>query len=138
MIGQLLKHDTTCTIRDSGCRQGWFIAGPTGPSYTLANSNGVPIGVAVAEFHNPTQSGYLDPNHGQLFQTGLSGTVGAGAVVTLCEGFTDYDEDAALWRVRDLDTNGNVLTYTNTLYDYPNQRLNILRQNGNHPFPVEL
>jgi fibronectin type 3 domain-containing protein len=133
------KHDTTCTnagVLDG--LQGWFIAGPTGPSYTLTNWNGLSVGVACPEFQHPGQSGYLDPNHGQLFETGLSGTVGAGALVTLCEGFTDAEEDAAMWRARNIDANGTPLGYTNTLYDYPNQRLNILRKYSRNPFPNTL
>jgi hypothetical protein len=133
------KRDTTCTnagILDG--MQGWFIAGPTGPSYTLTNWNGLSVGVAVAEFQHPGESGYLDPNHGQLFKTGLAGTVGAGAIYTLCEGFTDSSEDAAIWRARNVNTNGLPLNYTNVLYDYPNERLDILRQFSRAPFPATL
>ena len=84
------------------------------------------------------QSGFLDPNHGQLFETGLDQTVNSNALITLCEGFTDSDEDAAMWRVRSLDTNGNALSYSNTLYDFSNQRINILREHSNWPFPPEM
>ncbi len=133
------QRDTTCAnpgILDG--MQGWFIAGPSGPSHTLTTFAGSSIGVACAEFQHPGQSGYLDPNHGQLFKTGLADTVGAGALVTLCEGFTDYEEDAAMWRTRNLDTNGNTLSYSQTLYDYPNQRIGILRQYSRNPFPATL
>jgi Domain of unknown function (DUF5010)/DUF5010 C-terminal domain/Concanavalin A-like lectin/glucanases superfamily len=133
------RNDTTClntNIANAG--QNWFTAGPSGPPHTLDNRFGVPIGVAVAQFQDAGTSAFLDPNHGQLFQTGLSTTVGAGALLTLVEGFTDWEEDAACFRVRNLDASGNVLYYTNTYYDYPSQRLNILRRNGNSPFPVNL
>ena len=135
--GATPQHDTTCT--NSGILDGlhnWFIAGPSGPSYTLTTFNGNKVGVVCPEFQHPGQSGYLDPNHGQLFKNGLAGTAAAGALFTLCEGFTDYEEDAAMWRTRNLDTNGNVLAYSQTLYDYPNQRLGILRQYGRNPFPA--
>ena len=75
--------------------------------------------MAVAEFQHPGQGGFLDPNHGVRFDVGLSNTVDAGALLTLCEGFTDYEEDAAMWRARNMDTNGNALSYSQTLYDYP-------------------
>ena len=42
------------------------------------------------------------------------------------EGFTDVAENAAWWRSKD-----------RTYYDYPNQRINLLRKYGNHPFPME-
>lgn len=132
-------NDTTCNnagIADAS--ESWFIAGPTGPSYTLTTKNGTKVGVAVSEFQHTGQNGFLNPNHGQLFQTGLSNTVDANALLTLCEGFTDYEEDAAMWRARDLDTNWDVLSYDQTLYDYPNERLNALRQHSNRPFPSEL
>jgi hypothetical protein len=136
--GAFHTHDTTCTAGIIDAEQRWFIAGPSGPSYTLTTFNGVKIGAACAEFQHPGQSGFLDPNHGQLFKTGLAGTVGAGALLTLCEGFTDCEEDAAMWRARNIDTSGNALYYTNTLYDYPNQRIGILRQYSRNPFPSTL
>jgi hypothetical protein len=69
---------------------------------------------------------------------GLAATVGSGALLTLCEGFTDYEEDAALWRAANLDANGNPRTYSQTGYEYPNQRLNILRKYSRNPFPAVL
>jgi len=36
--------------------------------------------------------------------------------------------------VRNLDANGNALSYSSTLYDYPNERLDIIRQHSQHPF----
>jgi hypothetical protein len=86
--------------------QGWFIARPTGPSHSLTTWDGFSVGVACAEFQHPGQSGFLDPDHGQLFDNGLSQTVGADARYTLCEGFTDCEEDAAQFRVRNIDPNG--------------------------------
>src|SRR5207237_2537342 len=63
---------------------------------------------------------------------------GGGALLTMCEGFTDYEEDAAMWRTRNLDANGNALSYSQTLYDYPNQRISILREHSRNPFPSTL
>ncbi|HEX3801028.1 MAG TPA: DUF5010 domain-containing protein [Verrucomicrobiae bacterium] len=139
LSSDFFSNDTTCNnpgIADAS--ESWFTAGPNGPSHTLVTKNGVKVGVAVAEFQHTGQSGFLDPNHGQLFTTGLTQTVGANALLTLCEGFTDYEEDAAQFRVRNLDAQSNALTYSQTLYDYPNQRLNILRQFSVRPFPAEM
>jgi hypothetical protein len=117
-------------------KENWFT--PPNSSFSLTAFNGVSTGVAVSQFQHPGVGSYLDPNHGVLFDNGLTGTVEAGAQITLCEGFTDYEEDAAMWRVRNIDANGNVLGYAQTGYDYPNQRLNILRKHSKNPFPATL
>ena len=75
---------------------------------------------------------------GRRSRTTLANTVGAGALLTLVEGFTDWEEDAALFRVRNLDTNGASLAYSQTYYDYPNQRISILREHSRNPFPTTL
>ncbi|MGC3960995.1 MAG: DUF5010 domain-containing protein [Verrucomicrobiota bacterium] len=130
----MLQQDTTCNnpaIVDATHR--WF--GPPSDPYTLSTFNGVKIGVAVPEFQHTGQNGFLDPNHGTLFRNGLTQTVKAGALLTLCEGFTDYEEDAAMWRVRNLNASGAALNYSQTLYDFPNQRIGILREFSQSPFP---
>jgi|GEM_PF-3998473 len=131
--------DNDPTIVSSGvadAQQNWF--GPPTTSYSLAIRNGTSVGVAVAQFYTPDKPEYLDPEHGQLLERGLANTVGAGARLTLCEGFTDYEEDAALWRASNLDASGNALSYAQTGYDFPNQRLNILRKYSSEPFPAVL
>ncbi len=139
------KNDTTCSnpgIADGS--EGWFT--PPNTSYTLTTfaGNSTKTGVAVASFgtSNPQQ---ILPNHGQTFDTGLANTTGAGALLTLCEGFTDYEEDASMWRVQNLDASGNPVTYSTgggggngTGYDYPNQRVNLLRKHSRNPFPTRL
>jgi hypothetical protein len=130
-------NDTTCG--NAGIADGkhsWFT--PPSRNYSLTSYNGASTGIAIPQFGNPGATNYTDPNHGQTFETGLSGTVEAGALITLCEGFTDYEEDAAMWRVRNIDASGNALSYTQTGYDYPNQRLNILRKHSKNPFPATL
>ncbi len=133
-----ISNDSTCAnpgVLDA--THSWF--GPPNDPWTLSVFNGVKTGVAVAQFQNPSNPpGFLDPDHGNLLNEGLHQTVGAGALMTLLEGFTDYEEDAALFRVRNLDENGNPLSYEQTYYDYPNQRLNIIRKHSRHPFPAEL
>jgi hypothetical protein len=142
LSSDFFSNDTTCNnagVADGS--EGWFVGVPDvnyKNSYSLTTKNGTKVGVAVAEFQHTGQGGFLDPNHGVRFEVGLSNTVDANALLTLCEGFTDYEEDAAMWRARNMDTNGNALSYSQTLYDYPNQRLNILRKHSNWPFPPEL
>jgi hypothetical protein len=137
LSGDFFTNDTTCNnagIADA--MQNWFT--PPNTSFTLATKNNVKIGVAVSQFHHSGEANYIEPNHGQRFDSGLAGTVGAGALLTLVEGFTDYEEDAAVFRVRNKDANGNALSYTQTGYDYPNQRLNVLRKYSRSPFPAIL
>ena len=136
------SNDSTCNnpgVADGS--ESWFVGVADvnyKNSYSLTTKNGVKIGVAVAEFQHPGQGGYLDPDHGLRFDVGLSNTVDAGALLTLCEGFTDYEEDAAMWRARNIGSDGGTLAYSQALYDYPNQRINILRKHSNWPFPPEL
>ena len=135
-----LTSDTTCNnpaVVDA--TESWFDPSPTGaPGYTLTTFNGVQIGAACAQYQTASFGSWVDPNHGAELDTSLQNTRGAGAVATLVEGFTDWEEDASLFRVRNLDPLGNALGYSSTYYDYPNQRLNILRKDGNNPFPADL
>lgn len=132
-----LTHDTTCNNTGKlDATHRWF--GPPSDPYTLSIFRGVKVGAGVAQFQHPGQGGYLDPNHGQLLNEGLGATVGDGALITLLEGFTDYEEDAALFRVRNLDTNGTALTYSQTGYDYPNQRINLMRKYSREPVPASM
>lgn len=142
LSSDFFQNDTTCNnpgVADGS--ESWFVGVPDSNytnSHSLTTKNGTTFGVAVAEFQHTGQSGFLDPNHGVRFDVGLSNTVEANARITLCEGFTDYEEDAAMWRVRDLDSSGNSFSYAQTLYDFPNQRINLLRKHSNWPFPPEL
>jgi hypothetical protein len=133
----MVQQDSTCNnpaIIDATHR--WF--GPPSDPYTLSTFNNVKVGVAVPEFQHPGQNGFLDPNHGALFRNGLNQTVKAGALLTLCEGFTDYEEDAAMWRVRNISPSGGTLGYNQTMYDFPNQRIGILREFSRNPFPSQM
>jgi hypothetical protein len=124
-----LQGDTTlAAVIDAA--HGWSGGG----TWTLLNTNNVKIGVAFPGLFYHTNSGWRDPNHGTTLETALSSTVGAGALLTLCEGFTDWEESAAFFRVRNLDTSGNTLSYSQTYYDFPNQRLQILRKHSQFPF----
>lgn len=95
----------------------------------------IKTGCLVPGFSSPDDEDgrrFLDPamgtnDNGMLLKTGLDNTVKDGAALTLVEGFTDAAEFAALWRSTD---NGQY-----RFYDYPSQRLNILRAYSKTPYP---
>lgn len=130
-------NDTTCLAAGiADAKEDWF--GAPNTSFSLDKFRSASVGVVASQFAHPGEDVYIDPKHGNTLETGLNQTVGAGAQLTLCEGFTDYEEDAALFRVRNIDDNGKTLTYAQTGYDYPNQRLGILRKHSRNPFPTTL
>jgi lysophospholipase L1-like esterase len=137
LSGDFFSNDTTCTnagVADG--EEGWF--SPPNSAFSLRTRNGAKIGALCPQFQDVGNGNFIDPNHGITLDNALSSTVGAGALLTLCEGFSDWPEDAALLRVRNLDASGNALTYSQTYYDYPNQRINILRKHSQNPFPTNL
>jgi hypothetical protein len=142
LSSDFLSNDTTYNNSNiTDAIEAWFTPNSTHTNgSTLTTFNGTKIGALCPQYQDPNTdpSSWLDPQHGAGFAYGLTQTCGAGALLTLVEGFSDWEEDAACFRVRNLDANGNVLSYASTYYDYPNQRLNLLRQYGSHPFPVEL
>ena len=139
-----LANDPTCNnpaIVDAV--HSWFKpsrAGNPNGAYSLATFNGTKIGVSCPGFQTPqAEDGrWIDPNHGVTLDSALQNTRGAGALLTLVEGFTDWIENASLSRVRNVDPSWNPLRYEDTYYDYPNQRINILRKHSNYPFPANL
>jgi hypothetical protein len=142
LSSDFLPHDTTCNNTNvTDAVEAWFDPNSVHTNgQTLSTFNGIKIGALCPQFQDPNTdpSAWLDPQHGIGLAYGLTKTCGAGALLTLVEGFSDWEEDASCFRVRNLDANGDVLSYASTYYDYPNQRLNLLRQGGSHPFPVEL
>ncbi|MCF8361609.1 MAG: DUF5010 domain-containing protein [Prolixibacteraceae bacterium] len=103
--------------------------------WTLTEENNYKIGVLHPGLRNPGHPEFADPSmgtddNGALLKDGLENTVGTGARTTLIEGFTNAAESAALWRSND---EGLYL-----LYDYPNQRLNIVRRYTTNPYPDTL
>lgn len=87
-------------------------------SYSLQLFNKVrKVGCVAPGFSSAGTNVFMDPAHGQRLIDGLEGTVRKGAFLTLGEGFTDVEEEAAYWRSKDT-----------VYYDYPNQRLNITRR----------
>ncbi len=125
----------------------WFTPVP-GPNYSAWNVHtrgGATFGTCIPSFHisNPADGNaatwIVDPAHGKTLTAGLAGTVGNPQCrSTLIEGFDDYWENATLWRARNLDPSGRALGYAKTGYDYPNQRLNLVRRFSSHPFPMDL
>jgi len=66
-------------------------------------------------------------DQGTRLRYGLNNTIKAGARTTLIEGFPNAAEGAAVWR------SGDPL-----YYDYPNQRINIVRSFSKKPYPDTL
>ncbi|HTH83354.1 MAG TPA: DUF5010 domain-containing protein [Mucilaginibacter sp.] len=126
--------DASWTKNDSACYDpavidaihNWFtMANP----YTLFYFNDVRVGALCPGFRvvQGSTNMFIDANHGQQLIAGLNATKGSGAALTLVEGFTDAPENAALFRSKDA-----------TYYDYPNQRINILRRYSANPYPATL
>ena len=68
----------------------------------------------------------IDADHGKFATKMFESFLNMKPDLVFLEGFTDVAENAAWWRSKD-----------RTYYDYPNQRINLLRKYGNHPFPME-
>lgn len=125
----------------------WFtpVPGPNYAAWNVATQNGITLGTCIPRFHishpaDPNAATWIvDPAHGRTLDTGLTQTVGnPQCVSTFVEGFDDYWENATCWRARNLDEDGRPLGYAETGYDYPNQRINILRRHSRNPFPADL
>ncbi|MBB6733461.1 DUF5010 domain-containing protein [Cohnella zeiphila] len=107
----------------------WFPV-PGGKTVTSFNGNNYGVVAPSFRFVVGSTNMEIDPNHGQTFKDSLADVVPRSRV-TLVEGFSDWEENAAMWRGRDG-------TYAQTHYDYPNQMINILRQYSRNPFPTDL
>jgi len=130
------ERDASLTPASADAAHNWFSAAG-GTSYTLWQHNNVKTGVCIPSFVKPSEpnNGVLEPgmgtaDMGKRLKSGLDATVGAGARVTLVEGFTDSAEGAALWRSTDEGKH--------VYYNYANQRLNILRRYTKNPYPDNL
>lgn len=127
-----LPNDSTLSTTTVDAVHGWFNVAQAVP-YTLETWNGKLTGALCPGFGKPSETDkFIDPSMGtsdnsKRLKTSLTATVDAGARTTLVEGFTDSAEGAALWRSKDA-----------TYYDYPNQRLNVLRRYSSDPYPATL
>ncbi|NDP20510.1 MAG: DUF5010 domain-containing protein [Paludibacter sp.] len=133
-----LDNDNTITTAHADGVHGWFTSA-TQTSYSLWKKddgtlwNGQKFGALAPAFGYAGHEPFLDPKMGyatgneRRMKAGLDATVGADARSTLVEGFTDAAESAALWRSNDTE-----------YYDYPNERLNMLRRYTTSPYPSTL
>jgi hypothetical protein len=124
-----LRNDAAVNGVANGA-DGWF--GVPGPAYTNVTFNGSVYGATAPSFSfvSGSTNMVIDPNHGQTLVNNLEATVNGGAALTLVEGFTDWLENAALFRTR-------TGPYSATQRDYPGQNLNILRRYSRTPFPTD-
>lgn len=116
-----LQVDPQCASVVDGV-DSWFNG--NGPTWSMTTFNGKKFGALAPGFEKPNENQYTDPNHGQTLITNLTNTVNNGALVTLVEGFSDWEENCSLWRAKEG-------AYSVTHYDYPSQRINILRSFSN-------
>ncbi len=119
------ENDTHLEASDVDGVHNWFSSARK-ITWTLHSRGDLPkMGVLNPGIRYEGQPDYTfnDPRHGQTLIEGLEGTVNSGALITLCEGFTDAAETAAFWRSKDT-----------TYYDYPNQRIDILRRYSQNAF----
>ncbi len=117
-------NDSQLKASDVDAVHNWFSAA-NGRNWSLHTINNRKIGVVAPGFgyeEDPNHP-FIDSNHGQTLINGLEGTAKSGTLITLCEGFTDAAETASYWRSKDT-----------TYYDYPNQRLDILRKYSQNAF----
>ena len=125
-----IKNDSALAAVVQG-EDDWFSV-PT-PTYTNQVFNGQTFGATVPSFEevDSTANRVIDPNHGNTLVTDLQNTVGKNDALTLVEGFSDWPENAAMWRTE-------AGPYSTTHRDYPNQDINILDRYSRNPFPTTL
>ena len=128
-----LERDKSLTASSVDAVHNWFSA-KGGNSFSFHTHNNVKTGVVVPSFVKPSEpdNGVLLPamgtnDQGARLRFGLNNTVKAVARTTLIEGFPNAAEGAAVWRSGD-----------KLYYDYPNQRINIVRSYSKNPYPETL
>ncbi|TDV48835.1 carbohydrate binding protein with CBM6 domain [Actinophytocola oryzae] len=131
VVDQNWPQEDPTTVDNVDGVDNWF--GVPGPGYTQNTFKNNKYGVAVPGFRfvSGSTNMVIDPRHGQTYAANLAATAGSGAKVTLIEGFTDWQENAAVMRTAE----GG---YDQRLTDYPNQMLNITRRYSRTPFPSTL
>lgn len=105
----------------------WFVMDKP---YTVRKHNNTTTGVAIPGFSINDKKGnkmFVDADNGKLLNDALSYITQQKSQLILIEGFTDVRENAALWRSTD-----------KKYYDYPNQRINIVRRYSKGPYPKDL
>lgn len=118
--------DLSKTTESLGGVNNWFnMDNP----YTVRTFKDLTVGVGVPGFLvNDLQGNkmFLDADHGRLLEKALSFCIRSYSDLILLEGFTDVLENAAYWRSTD-----------KVYYDFPNQRLNIIRKWSSDPYPKD-
>lgn len=132
-----LNRDSEITSDDVEALHNWFTAAAnstaTNFNHTLYSYNGHNVGVTVPGFSVGDISGawqFIDANHGKTLTSAFDTFISGGADLVVCESFDDMAENAAYWRCED-----------QTYYDFPNQRINILRKNNSNfevAYPADL
>lgn len=89
--------------------------------------NKITLGSGIPGFIVEPSNMFVDSRSGEQLTETLRNTMGNDSHITLIEGFTDASENAALFRSKDT-----------VYYDYPNQRINIMRRFSNNPYPPVL
>lgn len=122
------KRDNTLTAATEaiGGLNNWF---NMSEPYTVRTFKDLTVGVGIPGFLVNDKAGgemFVDADHGRLLEKALNYFVKNRAHIIFLEGFTDVLENAAYWRSTD-----------KVYYDYPNQRLNILRKWSSNPYPKE-
>lgn len=108
----------------------WFNTVENSPyfSKSMHSMNNNNVGVSVPGFVVNDRSGnlmFVDSKHGKTLSNNLDYFVKYKATLVILEGFSDVLENAAYWRSTDTK-----------YYDFPNQRLNILRRySSTAPYP---
>lgn len=115
-------RDKTVTSKVADSMNDWFntIKDDAAFSRSLRSTNKNIVGVSVPGFVANDKKGskmFIDANHGKTLSDNLSYFIKNKATLVILEGFTDVYENASYWRSTDTK-----------YYDFPNQRLNILRK----------
>lgn len=104
----------------------WFNMSSPYSSRTFKN---LTVGVGIPGFLVNDKTGnkmFVEADHGKLLNKALRYIINSHANLVLLEGFSDVLENAAYWRSSD-----------KVYYDFPNQRLNILRKWSSKPYTKE-
>jgi hypothetical protein len=111
-----VKNDAAVSSVANG-EDDWF--GVPTPTDTNQAFGGHAFGATVPSFQfvTSTTDRVIDPNHGNTFVIDLQNTVGQNDFLTLVEGFSDWPENAAMWRTENAP-------YSTTQRDYPSQDIN--------------
>ena len=115
-------RDNTVNKQVTNSMNSWFNTDPNSSHFarSMHTMNNFTVGVAVPGFSVNDKKGnrmFIDADHGKRLISSLRDMINYKADLVILEGFSDVLENAAYWRSTDTK-----------FYDFPNQRLNILRK----------